>query len=507
MSKLNYKEGLVLFFAAWISGQALPPFGHIWVLFLTYPLFFYFIGKAQSKKEAFWKGAFFGAVYFVFSLFWATAAFNLKTLAIFYFCFGFSIWGALFYALPAYFSTFLPQGKKRLFALAFFFSLFEWFRTYFLTGLPWNLTSSIFVISPEIFQNLSWMGPYLLGLLAILFFICPLFILKPYRNLLFPVLMLSLFGAFFYWGQVRLQKATHAYVPHVKLRIVQHHVRNVSEYIVKKRNHQFDSFEKLISQKPYDDITHFLFAENSVISYEDPKVVPPYVVKAIPKGKTFILGMIRRLIGASYNSIIVINDTGKMEFVYDKWHLLPIGEYIPFQSFVPWIKPITNNANNLRGSGPKTYDFKDAPPAAFVNCFEIIFPGSIVDKTHRAKWIINASGDNWYIDSEGPYQHLVAAQMRAIEEGLPIARPVQTGISAMINPYGQIEKSLPGEVIGTFDTRLPKALPLTPFAKYGNLLYFTFLFLGLFLLFKKEVFPFMKKGILLFKERLSSFRK
>jgi len=101
-------------------------------------------------------------------------------------------------------------------------------------------------------------------------------------------------------------------------------------------------------------------------------------------------------------------------------------------------------------------------------CYEIVFPGEVAQAARGADWMLQVTNDAWFGDSGGPRQHLAQARVRAIEQGLPVARAANTGVSAMIDPYGRIRASLPLGVRGALDSPLPARAPRTVFARIGD---------------------------------------
>ena len=161
-----------------------------------------------------------------------------------------------------------------------------------------------------------------------------------------------------------------------------------------------------------------------------------------------------------------------MVATYDKHHLVPFGEYIPLRwILVPLgLEKLTYGAIDFsRGPGAQTLSVDGLPPFSPLICYEVIFPGAVVGKGLRPAWLLNVTNDAWFGTSTGPYQHFASARFRSVEEGLPLVRAANTGISAVIDPYGRIIAELGLGREGVIDSTLPKPLPgLTPFARFGN---------------------------------------
>jgi apolipoprotein N-acyltransferase len=170
-----------------------------------------------------------------------------------------------------------------------------------------------------------------------------------------------------------------------------------------------------------------------------------------------------------WNSLAVLEPTGRIVASADKFHLVPLGEYVPLRDILGGIVgKLTAGAGDFSsGPGPVTVRVPGLPPFSPLICYEVIFPGAVLDAADRPAWLLNVTNDGWFGRSPGPYQHLVSAQFRAVEEGLPLARAANTGITAMIDPYGRVVASLPLGQEGVLDAALPQALHLTLFARFG----------------------------------------
>ena len=183
----------------------------------------------------------------------------------------------------------------------------------------------------------------------------------------------------------------------------------------------------------------------------------------LPKGGQLIFGAPRaRYDGLSqitnlYNSLIVIDRDGDMIAEYNKSHLVPFGEYVPLPDILPIKKIAHGSMNYSAGPGPQTISLGNLPPFSPLICYEVIFPGHVQSPNGGAKWLLNITNDAWYGATAGPYQHLAHARMRAIEEGLPMIRVANSGISAVIDGYGNILSKLPLNQAGYIDAQLPQA--------------------------------------------------
>ena len=160
---------------------------------------------------------------------------------------------------------------------------------------------------------------------------------------------------------------------------------------------------------------------------------------------------------------------------------MPFGEYLPFQDFLEsfGVMQLTGVRGGFSvGSGPRRLTVPGAPPASPLICYEIIFPDEVTEKGERPGWLLNVTNDAWFGSSAGPYQHFHQAQVRAIEQGLPVARAANTGISAVIDPYGRILAEIGLGEKGVIDADLPKVGPTTPFVQFGIVLEISVLMLS-----------------------------
>jgi apolipoprotein N-acyltransferase len=178
-----------------------------------------------------------------------------------------------------------------------------------------------------------------------------------------------------------------------------------------------------------------------------------------------------------YNSLAVIDGRGHLLSIYDKSHLVPFGEYLPlFQLLEPLgITQLTGMHGGFsEGDGVKSYSAPGLPSFGVLICYEAIFPAAVVREDARPDWLVNVTDDSWFGPWSGPYQHLGIARVRAIEEGLPIARSANTGVSAMIDPYGRIISALTLNKAGVLDAALPKALKRTVYSFFGDTIFVVF---------------------------------
>ena len=473
MMKKNYILCLIFGF---LSGFGFAPYSCIPLLFLTYSLFFFEFMKAQNKKQMFFSGFCFGFGIGAMSMSWLIHALLIDNGAFAWLIpvipLGFGLLFGIFFGLPALLCHKVNHEFARILIFAAWITIFEWIRSWLFTGFPWNLTGSVWIAWLPILQTACITGVYGLSLFSIIWFAIPFLIYKKkYTWAMVDFLFFVLIATF---GFLRLYEMTPDYVWAVRLRLVQPNIEQTLKWNDEAAEENFMKHIRLSKSKGYEKVTHVLWSETaSPYPLDKDEQARAMTMSAIRQDGTLITGSLR-IADASKkqltNSIFVINDMGEIESFYDKSHLVPFGEYVPLRDILPFDKIVPIPSDIKEGSGAKTIRIPHAPPAGMLVCYEVIFPHQVVDKTQpRPSWLINVTNDGWYGDSAGPYQHLAAAQMRAVEEGLPLVRVAGTGISAIIYPWGEIKSSLPLNTQGILDDLLPKPLAnMTLYARFGN---------------------------------------
>jgi apolipoprotein N-acyltransferase len=238
------------------------------------------------------------------------------------------------------------------------------------------------------------------------------------------------------------------------------------------------------------DVTHLIWPEAAFPFFLTREPDALAQIAALLKPSTeLITGAVRAASSANannpqaYNSIYVIDADGSIRGIYDKVHLVPFGEYLPFQRLLERIglMQLTKVVGGfLSGDRRRAMDVAGAPKMLPLICYEAIFPDAAVPSGERPGWLVNVTNDGWFGISSGPYQHFQQARVLAVAEGLPLVRAANTGISAVIDPVGRIVGKLPLGVDGVLDARLPMAIEPTIYLNYGN--YFLILALVLSLL-------------------------
>lgn len=503
-------------FAAALGVLSLPAFAplHLWpVLFLTLgPLVWLLDGCHRDHRElggrlkcAALIGFWFGFGYFLAGLYWVAEAFLVEPWRhgwlIPFVMTALPAGMALFFVVAAVLAMLMWwQGAARAFALAVAFGLAEYARGHVLTGLPWNLVGYSILGGDAMMQIASLFGVYALSLLAVLLFVSPAAIAAPEGSglgggkgtIALAASLLLLLGAGTLWGEQRLAHADSAGTG-IKVRIVQADIDQAEKWRPENSAEIFNDYLDLTKSGAggLSGISLVVWPETAVpfLLADSPQALS-LIAQVLPEGTSLLVGSARLVeerdaqgtLTATriFNSLLVIDDKGEVLNAYDKIHLVPFGEYLPFQDFMESLgfMQLTGVRGGFSaGTGPRLLAIPGAPPASPLICYEIIFPDDVVDISEkrvvdiseRPGWLLNITNDAWFGSSAGPYQHFHQARVRAVEQGLPLVRAANTGISAMVDPYGRILAEIGLGEKGAIDSELPKAGSQTLFARLGIL--------------------------------------
>ena len=468
---LNIKgiKSLLFFISGSLTALAFAPYYLIFIPFITLSLLFKYINDSTSRKSIFSGTFWFGFGLGGCSTSWIANALMVDGGQFAYLIpiafIGMGILFGLFYAIPAVLSTFYLTGFRRLLAFSALFTIFEWIRSWFLTGFPWNLLGSAWENTLPILQSASVWGVYGLSFLTI--FVCCSLSFLPQKKI--PCIGLLVLACTYFAGLGRLYTATDATIWGTKIRIVQ---PNIAQTLKWDPAEAENSFSKLIrlSRENNQDITHVIWPESAV-----PFIVNranderPRMMQAVRQGGTLILGGLRadEQKKTYANSLFVLDDFANIQAFYDKSHLVPFGEYVPLRNIIPFDKIVPLPFDFAEGEDNQTLYVQKTPPFSPLICYEVIFSGRVARKDKRPDWLVNVTNDGWYGISAGPHQHLGMAKMRAVEEGLPIARSANTGISAVFDGYGRIVGQTQLGTEAVLDTVLPVPLSQTPYGRFG----------------------------------------
>ncbi len=499
--------GLACFGAGSLLVLAMPPFGFWPVFFLSYSPLYFFHLRANKLYQSFAAGWFFGFGFFLFGLNWVANALLVEGNAYAW------AWPLAAAGLPfalAFFPGVLCLAHKFLFrnngfsfflSFAVFLSMSEWLRGFLFTGFPWNLTAYGWYQALPVVQIVSLGGSYFLGLLTILLASLPVCLLTGGESKRFKVLAVliavSLSCSVYLYGYLRLQEKTATVKDHAIL-IVQPNIAQEKKWEI------WRSFKILIETTakaaseidanhvtiiwPETAITNTMLANDRAVSELK------YLLGRYGDRATLVTGILRRIEDSEknvrhYNSIQAFDNNLDTLWTYDKSHLVPFGEYLPFEEWLD-MTPLTGFSGFEAGTGKSVYNLDSLEVVPLV-CYEVIFPGSVMPEDNNASdLIINVSNDAWYGNTSGPRQHWVKGMYRAVEEGVPFVRSANTGISGLFDSYGRkkavIDYDNSGVVIVKY---IPEALEKRSlFSRQENFLYFLSMIILTFIALAVRVF-------------------
>ena len=395
---------------------------------------------------------------------------------------------ALFWAVAAALSwTHNGSALGRLLCLIAVFGVTEWSRSFVATGFPWSLMGGLFAVHLGSLQMASVMGVYGLTLLAFGAAMAPLFWILSARGLALLLVMIPLLGTG--WGVLRLDSqlpapsatapttdASSANAP--KARLVQPVVPQNDKWNRQKRPAHLASLIAL-SQTGTNSPDFVIWPETAFagLPSQNRKLLAD-TVRAATHSDGFLLTGIPRFNAASQplNSAYLFDHQGGVRGVYDKHHLVPFGEYVPFRSWLPFLDIIAGPADFVAGTQNRPLSVPGVGQVQMLICYEVIFAGRVIDRQNRPDVMVNVTNDAWFGATIGPWQHLYQAQMRAVEEGVPLLRAANTGISAAFDGFGRQLGSIPLGVRGYLDIPVPPVLTATLFARFGNAVFFALCF-------------------------------
>ena len=472
------------------------------------------LGRGGAKRH-FWpslrsaasSGWWWGFGYFVAGLWWLGAA-TLVEPDKFAWALPISVLGvpamlAFFPALGFALARALWMPKAgRVLALAWGLGTSEWLRAQVLTGFPWNEYGMALGDNLVLAQPASLFGLHGLTLITVAIFASPALLADreelagspsnvwgAYRPILYAFAALLAIGAFGTW---RLARGSPGNVEGVKLRIMQPNVTQNDDFTYAKKNdilrHYLTLSDKATSATTTGlaDVTHLIWPESPFpfILSRDAEALDA-ISAALPAGTVLITGAARveGQPGSSsppryYNSIEVLTKGGEVVDTYDKVHLVPFGEYVPMDAVLSrlGVHHFVHIPGGFEpGARHHLLNVPGLPSIVPAICYEAIFPGEIVPDLPagiKPGAILNVTNDSWFGNTTGPYQHLAQARLRAIEEGLPLVRAANTGISAIVDPYGRIIAELPLGVENVLDGPLPRRINRTPFGQFHELVSF-----------------------------------
>lgn len=475
------------------SVLALAPIYFVPVLCLTLPLLVWLIDGAVQRTadrrrvawHVFCSGWAFGFGYFLAGLYWVGNAFLVDAHT---FAWMIPFVAVLFPGGLALFpgaalaaaSPFWTRGWPRIGIFAAALLAEEYLRGHVLTGFPWNLTGYAWGSILPVLQIVSLIGAYGLSFLTVLG--AATFALWGDRGAgraaAAPAVAVFVFALIGVWGLVRLSGTPVKPLGDVRLRLVHAALDQRDIENPQLRGAIFAHYMALTTRAGLPSRTIVIWPEAAVpfVLSREPGALAQ-IGDMLPPKTTLITGA-PRLQGDPargdyevFNSLHAVDSAGRIIATYDKTHLVPFGEYLPLAGLLSRIglSQLTGDVGGFTpGNGLRTLTIPGAPAFEPLICYEVIFPGAVTERRMRPRWLVNITDDSWFGSGAGPRQHFDTARLRAIEEGVPLVRVANKGISAIVDPLGRIVARSSPEDIGVLDGDLPQAESATLYARVGD---------------------------------------
>lgn len=457
-------------------GQA--PWGLWYLTVVAMAVICWRVAGARDARRATWHALAAGFGHFALAMSWIVEPFLVEAdiygwmapFALFFMALG----GAMFWAVPAWLAAqFSHDTSRRAVAFAGLIVLSDWLRGWLFTGLPWALTGHVWIATPA-GQTAATFGSIGLSLLTMLAAALPTAFSrnKGWRSLLpGAALAVLLITTAFSAGLARQSRPLPADTG-LHLRLVQ---PNATQALKWDPYYAEVFFRRLLDLsavrdpgKPAPDAV--IWPETAVNFLLDQSGGAPQDIAAFA-GAPVILGIQRSEDERYFNSLTQFSASG-VGPVYDKFHLVPFGEYTPWGDMMARLGVRAFAAQHgfgySSGTGPQVLRFDGLPPFQPLICYEAVFSRHLITGKDRPQWLLQVTNDAWFGSLSGPWQHLAQARLRAIESGLPLMRAANTGVSAVIDARGGVRATLGLDLAGRIDAALPGALPPTPWSRLGD---------------------------------------
>ncbi|MEO1658748.1 MAG: apolipoprotein N-acyltransferase [Pseudomonadota bacterium] len=436
----------------------------------------------KGRRAAFLTGSAFGFGYFGISCLWLANAFLVQADAFAWMIPivlpAFFLFLGLFFGFAclihvATLKRFPRQGLVRIVPLLIGLTVAEWLRGHILTGLPWNLTSQAMASSAMLMQPLAALGPYGYG------FVLTFLALMPAAGVLDQASARRAGIAFatgaliiVAYGSVRLLLHPTVLRDDAAVVVIQPNMAQRDKLDPQKRRQGLrDNLAATAAganEFTGDESVYVVWPENAYPLLDRIPDLPDVLAQDLPADGYLITGSIREVEEGYANALLAFGPAAEgspLHTAYDKHRLVPFGETLPFYEVfealgIASLSPV-GGGGFIPGSGPRTVELGNAPFAPLI-CYEDVFPETLFPKNKRPDWMVVVTNDAWFGDAAGPRQHLDIARMRAIENGLPVVRSANTGISAIIDPSGRMLQALPLYQQNRFNFYLPAKIE-TPF--------------------------------------------
>lgn len=505
----GWRRAVLCLLSGAASALAMEPYSLLLVLFVTIPLLVWMLDGVHAQanspgraiRAGFMVGLLFGFGYFLAGIHWIGSAFLVDSDNHGWMMppvlFGFTLLLALFWGAGcALAASIWGRGLARLLVLAAALAATEWLRGTVLTGFPWNTPGLAVAGSDQLSQIAGYVGLSGLNFLVLLIAGAPALLADEssrrafggYGNVVAAVTLFAVLGGLWGTGHYVLSGTVAAHVEQTRIRVIQPNIPQREKWVPENRSRIFASYLALSDTATSPEVTGI----DDVDVLVWPESAPPFLLEnnpeavasiaaLLPDGAVLLTGALRTESGEDagtgkpirrvFNSVLAIDSSGIVISSYDKSHLVPFGEYLPFEEELADLgirKLVKLPGTFSAGTSAQTVAITGVPAFSPLICYEIIFARSVVDRTARPQWLLNVTNDAWFGDSAGPRQHLQQARFRAIEQGLPVIRSANTGVSAVIDARGRIIDHKPIGVSGVIDAVLPGDAPPTLYSLYGD---------------------------------------
>ncbi len=467
------------------------PYNMAPLVFLIMPILVWAIDRAPTARSAFIRGWFFGFGLFIKGMSWVGHSFTMQDEV--------SLWlapvavvslAAVLALFKALLFVFVKQvatpGVMRIVTFATAWLAVEMLQGTVFTGLPWLLLGSMWADWTAMAQGAALVGVYGLSLATAFIAAAPALFLENKSTVATRWLPVAAMGLLIVWagfGIGRLQITEVTTFPNFKMRLVQAQIDQRSKWLSYRLEDHFREHLILTRQGsksgkaedidlviwPETAIPENLSSRTSLMRYRIAQLLEPeaHIITGAPRIAAKEDGT-----RGVYNSLYAVDTDAEITAGYDKFHLVPFGEYLPLEGLLKQVglSQLTGGGTGFsEGPGPRTLDIEGVPSFSPLICYEVVFPDKVSDWQDRPKWLLNITNDAWFGLTDGPYQHLALARMRAVEEGMAMVRVAGSGITAVIDPLGRDIAILPLDTKGIIDSALPMPvndLPTLNIKKY-----------------------------------------
>jgi apolipoprotein N-acyltransferase len=492
---VGWRRNAAAFFCGVLMTLALPPVFALPLLIPAFTILYWLIDAAPTPKHAAADGWWWGMGWHMSGLYWFSIAL-MTDPEKFAWLIPFALIGlnaiiALYAGIACWFwKKTQTRGLTGIFVFSVIWVVVEYARGHLFSGFPWNLAGYTFTASDAMLQMASLAGAYGLTWFAVLLGAIPAALgdtkidKHRARRIVFGVYAVLAVGAA--WGEWRLQTAPDLPTTGIHLRLVQANIEQNLRWDPAYLRQALDEHIRLTRSPGIENIDVVIWPETAVpFAIKSGDALSHLLGQTIAAKAKLVVGGLRiegdRTNWRMFNSMQIIDHDGAIVAGYDKVKLVPFGEFIPFRRWLPttWLTP-AGEKDFSTGRPGVTLAIPDASHAALpLICYEVIFPE--MTRSDPAfpspTWLLNITNDAWFGASSGPYQHFHMARMRAVEQGLPLVRVANTGISGVTDGYGRILSKINLNQKGIIDTLLPAAnTGHTPYSALGNALLIILIF-------------------------------